>query len=94
MMLIQIPIFMHFDCSSIFNLRSAADSRVFTLRYDTEADLNRHAEWTDHYPPRPNAHWIADEQGVFFDLFTSRGDKEITRRAEQDPETYQIKESV
>lgn len=93
-MLIQIPIMIHFDAADLLNLRHAADHRVFTLRYDTNPDSVRPTEWCNHYPPRDNAYWIADEQGVFFDLFTAKADKTITKRATDDPETYQATEAA
>lgn len=90
-MLIQIPVIIIFDAASIHNLGASAGQRAFTVRYDTE-DTDRHAEWCNYYPSRPDTHWIVDEQGVFFDLLTSAADKAITRRAEQNNASYQVEE--
>jgi hypothetical protein len=94
-MLVQIPIMIAFDCSQAATVQShSAGYKVFTLRYDTNPDIAKAAEYCDHYPPRENAHWRADEQGVFFDLFTASADRFITKRATDDPETYAVTESV
>lgn len=86
-MLVQIPVTITFDHAQPHVQGGRAMSNVFTMRYDT-VDTDRSAEWTDHYPPRPNAHWITDEQGVLFDVLTSSADKAIRDMAERDPETY------
>jgi hypothetical protein len=91
-MLIEIPCSLTFDCTPDGTQRNhGSNARLFTLRYDTDPSVQVAAEYTDHYPPRPNAHWIADEQGLFFDLFTSRADRTIRERAEDDPESYKAK---
>jgi hypothetical protein len=86
-MLIDIPVTIKFDCKS----KSAQDpldhARVFTMRYDT-TDTDKPAQWINYYPPRADSHWIADTQGVLFDLLTSGADKAIKKSAEADPETY------
>lgn len=86
-MLIDIPVTIKFDCESKIAQGPLDHARIFTMRYDT-VDTDKEAQWTDHYPPRPDAHWITDTQGVLFDLLTSAADKSIRRMAEADPETY------
>ncbi len=92
-MLVEVPVTITFDHDNPQRPGMAGHSKVFTIRYDT-VDTDVPAQWTDHYPPRPNAHWITDEQGVLFDLFTSSADQSIRRMAEQDPETYAAKVSA
>jgi hypothetical protein len=88
-MLIDIPVLIAFDCdpSRSNHIARAADQRVFTMRYDT-TDTDVSAKWCLQYPPPANAHWIEDEQGVLFDLITSKADKAIAKNAEADPEAY------
>jgi hypothetical protein len=86
-MLVEIPVTITFDHQEPTRPGGRGHSKVFTMRYDT-VDTDVLAQWTGHYPPRPNAHWITDTEGVLFDLFTAEADKSIRRMAEQDPETY------
>ena len=89
-MLIEIPVTISFDHHIPERAGGHAMSKVFTMRYDT-TDTDVQAQWTDHYPPRPNAHWITDTQGVLFDLLTSSADKALRDLAARDPETYAAK---
>ena len=88
-MLIDIPVTICFDHDSTWRAPHSA-GRVFTMRYDT-VDTDKKAQWTTDYPPKPNSHWITDEQGVLFDLLTSEADRAIRRRAEQEPTDYAAK---
>lgn len=89
-MLVEIPVTITFDHLTPATPGGQSHSKVFTMRYDT-VDTDVCAQWTDHFPPRPNAHWITDEQGVLFDLIPASADRSIRDRAEKDPETYAAK---
>jgi hypothetical protein len=94
-MLVQIPVVIAFDSHHAATIQSrSAGYKVFTLRYDTNPDIARAAEYCDHYPPRDNAIFRADADGIFFDLFTASADKTITKRATDDPETYSVTEGA
>ena len=86
-MLIDIPVTIKFDCESKSAQGPLDHTRVFTMRYDT-TDTEAAAQYVDHYPPRPNANWITDAQGILFDFLSSAADKAIKKSAEADPETY------
>lgn len=90
-MLIEIPILVAFDRDPrVDNL--PAGSRSFTLRYSTDACADVLAQWTDHYPPRPDAVWVTDASGVILSLLSHAADREISRRADRNPETYAVSE--
>jgi hypothetical protein len=92
-MRVQIPVVIAFDCHHAASVQSrSAGYKVFTLRYDTNPDIQRDAEYCDHYPPRANAVFRPDSDGIFFDLFTASADKVITKRATDDSETYAVTE--
>lgn len=94
-MLVQVPVLIAFDCSHPATVQSrSAGYRIFTLRYDTNPDIANAAHYCEQFPPPANAHWRADQQGIFFDLFTASADKTVTKRATDDPETYSIAEGA
>ncbi len=91
-MKIDVAVFIAFDCQSGFisstpNLGHAAGTRTFTMRYDTE-DMNAPAQFCNHYPPRADAYWMTDKDGVLFALHATDTDKKIRSRAERFPVDY------
>ncbi len=86
-MLVDLPCTIIFDHDSSWRAGERGNCRIFTMRYDT-TNTDLPAQWTNHYPPRQDAHWLIDEQGVLFDLLTAAADHRIKERAEADPENY------
>jgi hypothetical protein len=91
-MVIDIPVTIAFDFANcIFERTNGATSRTFTMRYDS-ADTVAPAKFCTYWPPQPGATWFTDKDGILFMLLSEAADREITRRAEADPETYAAKE--
>lgn len=90
-MLVDVPVTITFDHKEPTRHGGRAYSTVFTMRYDTDPNIDTPAQWVNHYPPRPNAHWSTDEKGLLFALLTGDADRSIKRMADEDPETYSAK---
>lgn len=88
-MLIEIPVLIGFDCRDRYALeRSHNLRRMFTMRYDTDTNSKAPVEFCSEWPPKPDSSWWPDKSDVLVSLLSTSADKEITKRAAADSETY------
>ena len=93
MPLINVPVFIAFDCKSeadathAVDLTTAVARRVITVRLDTESGESA-AQWTFDHPPRDGSAWFVDEGGVLLGLLSPDAERLIERRAARDPAAY------
>lgn len=78
-MIVEIPVTITFDHDNPNVPGGPGMSRVFTMRYDTEA-YARPASVTIFYPPRKDSIWFQDKTGVLFSMMTGAVDEYIKRK--------------